>query len=404
MTRRTEVLFRRGLSGSPLYRPYEDRPVIDEASRQFLVLAADLGETGGIGTAMRDFVRVLVAEYGGEHCHVMSVRGGPGLDDLGADVIDPGTPTLGQAVPRRRQLEFTLAALGAARRYHRGLVVVAAHPHLAAVAWASALAGQARFVSWVFGKESWAPLPVIRRAALRRAALVLAISTFTARHAVKAQHLRPSRVRVVHLAISSRRTFVEGVERDPNAVLTVARLNLADAYKGVDTLLRVWPRVLDEVPSATLTVVGDGDARAQLEGLVNHSGIAGAIRFVGRISEDELNDMYRHAVLFALPGRCRMEEPIEGEGFGLVFVEAAAAGLPVVAGRAGGVTEVVLDGATGLLVDPEDDNDITAAIVRLLTDSALRDRLAVSSRSYANETFSFSRFEGSVLSALKAIR
>jgi phosphatidylinositol alpha-1,6-mannosyltransferase len=89
-----------------------------------------------------------------------------------------------------------------------------------------------------------------------------------------------------------------------------------------------------------------------------------------------------------------------GEGFGLVLIEAAAAGLAVVAGRAGGATEAVLDGETGLLVNPEDDGDVIQAIVRLPQDDGLRAQMADRGANFAADQFSFERFAGAVITAL----
>lgn len=376
----------------------------DSPVPQILVLAADAGETGGIGTAMRDFVRVLVAEYGGDRCHVLSVRAGRPLDDLGAHIIDPGAWIPSQVVPRRRQLVFGLRSLMAAWRYRESLIVVAAHPHLAPVAWASARVARRPFISWVFGKESWLPLPFPIRASLARANSVLAISDFTARHAMEAQNLRPERVHVVHLAVSSRPKPIGCEHRDLRGVLAVARLNREDAYKGVDTLLRVWPAVRAQVAEATLTVVGDGNDLHRFKAEAEVLGVKDSVRFPGPVSDAELDATYASASVFALPCRCRISpSQAEGEGFGLVFIEAAAAGLPVIAGRAGGVTEAVIDGETGFLVPPDDDARIAAAIVTLLKNRDLRDQMGCKGRTFAANSFSREKFRQSVLKEMEEL-
>jgi phosphatidylinositol alpha-1,6-mannosyltransferase len=96
--------------------------------------------------------------------------------------------------------------------------------------------------------------------------------------------------------------------------------------------------------------------------------------------------------VFALPSRLSVGPRAEGEGFGLVFVEAAAAGLPVVAGRGGAVDEVVEDGETGLLVDPRDANEVAAAVGRLLADPRMAARLGQAGRRRVVTEFTFERF------------
>jgi phosphatidylinositol alpha-1,6-mannosyltransferase len=120
------------------------------------------------------------------------------------------------------------------------------------------------------------------------------------------------------------------------------------------------------------------------------------VRFAGRVTDDELARLYRQAAVFALPGRAGLGPRAEGEGFGLVFIEAGAAGLPVVAGRAGGVPEAVAEEKSGILVDPSDPADVAAGVVRVLRDPALARRLAEGGRARAADLFSFAAFKGRV--------
>ncbi len=95
-----------------------------------------------------------------------------------------------------------------------------------------------------------------------------------------------------------------------------------------------------------------------------------AIRFPGEVADDELPGLYAVADVFAMPCRSRWAG-LEVEGFGIVFMEAAAAGKPSVAGRSGGAAEAVIDGETGLVVDGSDDGAVADALVSLLRDPAL---------------------------------
>ena len=139
-------------------------------------------------------------------------------------------------------------------------------------------------------------------------------------------------------------------------------------------------------------VVGDGADRTRLERVSRRAGSNGRVRFVGRLSDSELHELYRTAAVFALPTRARVGAGAAGEGFGLVFVEAAAAGLPVVAGRSGAVPEVVEDAETGLLVDPTDPDAVAEAIGTLLDDPKLRARMARAARARVKERFTFEAF------------
>ena len=149
-------------------------------------------------------------------------------------------------------------------------------------------------------------------------------------------------------------TAVEG----PPRVLCVAHLY---RRKRIDTLLRAFARI---GKNARLRIVGSGPERARLERLAGELAIAGRVDFLGCLPFQALTAEYRSASVFALP--------TAQEGFGIVFLEAMASSLPVIAGRAGAVPEVVVEGETAFLVDPEDDAGLAYLLETLLGDRAKR--------------------------------
>jgi phosphatidylinositol alpha-1,6-mannosyltransferase len=131
-------------------------------------------------------------------------------------------------------------------------------------------------------------------------------------------------------------------------------------------------------------VVGDGDRRRALEALAAELGVADAVRFAGSVSEAERDAWLGRAHVFAMPSRVP-EDGVGGEGFGIAYLEAAARGLPAVAGDRGGAVDAVVDGETGLLVDATDPGAVAEALVTLLTDAPLRERLGAAARARAEE-------------------
>jgi phosphatidylinositol alpha-1,6-mannosyltransferase len=127
------------------------------------------------------------------------------------------------------------------------------------------------------------------------------------------------------------------------------------------------------------------------------------IRFTGRITDRELRELYDSSAIFALPTAAMVGRNAAGEGFGLVFLEAAAFGLPVVAGRSGAVPEVVEDGRTGLLVDPDDPAAVANAIGTLLGDPSLRTRLGRAARARAQTRFTFEAFADGIEAMLREL-
>lgn len=163
-------------------------------------------------------------------------------------------------------------------------------------------------------------------------------------------------------------------------ILTVARL---DWHKGVDTIIRALPVIRAAVPGARYAIAGVGESRAHLEQLAASLGLGDAVRFLGFVPEADLPALYNVADVFALVSR---RHDLLVEGFGIAAVEASASGVPVVAGREGGMPDAVRDGETGLLVDPYDPTEVAAAVAKLLSDDALRSKLARAGRR-AVETF-----------------
>jgi phosphatidylinositol alpha-1,6-mannosyltransferase len=148
-------------------------------------------------------------------------------------------------------------------------------------------------------------------------------------------------------------------------VVCVSRLV---ARKGQDVLIRAMERIRGRVPEATLLIVGDGPYRAALEGLAA-AAPAGSVILAGQVSERDLPRYYAVGEVFAMPCRSRLAG-LEVEGWGNVFIEAAACGRPVVVGDSGGARESLVDGETGVLVDGSDVHEVADAVAGLLADPA----------------------------------
>jgi phosphatidylinositol alpha-1,6-mannosyltransferase len=163
-------------------------------------------------------------------------------------------------------------------------------------------------------------------------------------------------------------------------VLTVSRI--ADRYKGHDVMVRALPLVRARVPDAQWVVVGDGPLRADIERLAAEHGVAEAIRFCGAVDNAARDRWLSRAHVFAMPSRVS-DDRRTGEGFGIVYLEAGVHGLPVVAGRAGGALDAVVDGETGVLVDPTDHVQVAGALSDLLTNCERAARMGAAGRERA---------------------
>ena len=151
--------------------------------------------------------------------------------------------------------------------------------------------------------------------------------------------------------------------------------------KGQDFLIESMPLILKSVPEAHLLLVGQGPYRKHLEELVTKHGLIEHVTFIGRIQYADLPRYICVGDIFAMPSRSRFAG-LEVEGLGIVYLEASACGLPVVAGASGGAPDAVLEAITGFVVDGTECKEISARVIELLLDEELRISMGVAGRNW----------------------
>jgi phosphatidyl-myo-inositol dimannoside synthase len=250
-------------------------------------------------------------------------------------------------------------------------------------------AGASRVIASTHGHEvGWSMLP-LARTALRRIGNDTDVVTFISHYTRDrfASAFGP-RAALEHLA--------PGVDTDrfePNSVARAemrARYRLGDRpvvlclsrlvpRKGQDMLIRALPAVRERIDSAALVIVGGGPYRDALHRLAHQFGVAEHVVFTDGVPSDELPAHHAMADVFAMPCRTR-GAGLDVEGLGIVYLEASATGVPVVAGRSGGAPETVVDGETGLVVDGWDVGAIAAAVSDVLADPDRAVRMGAAGR------------------------
>ncbi len=166
--------------------------------------------------------------------------------------------------------------------------------------------------------------------------------------------------------------------------------------KGIDTVIQALPALPHTVH---YHVVGDGPDKKRLQEIVVSYNLSNRVNFLGRVSEEHLPQVYKRAHIFVLPSR----EEREGqsvEGFGIVYLEAAASGLPVIASTATGIADLIQQRRVGLLVPPNNPHALADVIRRLLKDHALRHELAHAGRVWVEREMNWSRTATAVLETL----
>jgi phosphatidylinositol alpha-1,6-mannosyltransferase len=347
--------------------PVSDRPRV-------LVLTPDFPPAHG---GIQILVDRVVSHWTGLQPRVVT------FDAPGADALDAG-----RSVDVRRIGRFPASRVAVGLLNARGLaealrfrpeVVLCAHIATSPAAAAIARLLRAPYVQYLHAQEV-AARPGLARFAIRHAAAVVAVSRFTEGLAME-HGADPTLVHLIHPGVDIPDARAVATPSEPPTVVIVARLE--DRYKGHDVVLRALPLLRARIPNVRLAVVGDGDLRSVYEGFAESLGCRDAVDFLGAVDDATRDAVLQNARVFVMPSRL---SPIgRGEGFGIVYLEAGARGLPVVAGNVAGTLDAVLDGETGVLVDPRDHLAVARAIYGLLESPEEARRLGLQGAARARE-------------------
>ncbi|MEK6285211.1 MAG: glycosyltransferase family 4 protein [Acidobacteriota bacterium] len=246
-------------------------------------------------------------------------------------------------------------------------VILCGHINLLPVAALLKRLTRSSLILEVYGIEAWERRRGLRSWGTKQVDLAIAISRFTRERLIRWSGLDPHRIKIVPNAVHLDRYssgdkpgyLVEryGVE-GKRVLLTVGRLPGHERYKGQDRIIALLPKLAVEFPNLVYLIVGDGSDRARLEAMVATLGLEEHVIFAGRIREDEKIDHYNLADAFAMPST--------SEGFGFVFLEAAACGVPVLGGRNDGSRDALVDGRLGVMVDAENPGELLKGLEEIL--------------------------------------
>ncbi|MGY4708980.1 glycosyltransferase family 4 protein [Mycolicibacterium sp. CBM1] len=349
---------------------------------------------GGIQSYLEQFVDRLVAT--GEHQLIVYAPRWKGAEDYdraaGYRIVrHPGTLMLPEPGVDRRMR----ALIG---EHDIETVWFGAAAPLALLATRARAAGARRVVACTHGHEvGWSMLPVAR-SALRRIGDTTDVVTFVSRYTrgrfasafgpnarleplppgVDTDRFRPDPAARTEL----RRRY--GLDERPT-VVCVSRLV---PRKGQDMLIEALPDIRRRVDDAVLAIVGGGPYAEDLRKLAHRAGVAEHVVFTGAVPSAELPAHYAMGDVFAMPCRTR-GSGLDVEGLGIVFLEASATGLPVVAGRSGGAPESVRDGETGRVVDGRVREEIVDAVSEILCDPALAARMGETGRRWIDSDWNW---------------
>jgi phosphatidyl-myo-inositol dimannoside synthase len=324
-----------------------------------LALVTDaFGGHGGIAQYNRDFLSALAKCEGVGEVIVLPRAGASSPDTMPSGVR--------QLRAVKDKLAYSFTALAGAQAHRPIDVVFCGHLFMLPLAAVVAKLLNARLWVQVHGVEAWQDLSRLHRRLVESATLVTSVSRYTRRRLLEWAAIDPARVKVLPNTVDPRykpgskpgHLIARHAAGGRKVLMTVSRLAASEQQKGQDRVIRILRRVLLEHPGAIYLIVGDGDDRPRLEALATEKGVAENVRFAGLVPQEELPDYFRLADVFVMPSTC--------EGFGIVFLEAMASGIPVIGGNRDGSLDPLADGVLGTAVDPEDDKELASAICTAL--------------------------------------
>lgn len=268
----------------------------------------------------------------------------------------------------RGKLFYVLETLKTVFRRREYRFLICGHINLLPLAvMAKKIMGNIPIITIVHGVEVWQRPGRTASALMKEIDFLWAVSDFTRTRLLEWAGIPSERVSILPNCVDldlfrsaerNKELMVRLGLENRKTLLTLARLDSRERYKGIDEILGVMPVLLERIPNLVYLICGDGDDRPRLEKKVAGMGLGGHVVFTGYVDEKEKAEYYRLADAFAMPGR--------GEGFGIVYLEALACGTPAVGSVLDGSRDALLGGKLGVLVNPQDPQSLIEGLLTAL--------------------------------------
>jgi glycosyltransferase involved in cell wall biosynthesis len=247
-------------------------------------------------------------------------------------------------------------------------LIVCGHLNFAPVAfWIHRLTGIPYWIL-VYGVDAWNIQDRWKKKALQSAEKIISISSYTSNRVIREQNLESDRISLLPVTFDASRFQISpkpqhllnryGLTAQQPILLTVARLDRSERYKGYDQILHALPEIRRQLPEVHYIMVGKGSDRPRIEQLITQLNLQDCVTLTGFVPDDELCAHYNLCDVFALPSK--------SEGFGIVYLEALACGKPTLGGNQDGAIDALAQGELGVLVDPDDVGAIAQTLIQIL--------------------------------------
>lgn len=283
-------------------------------------------------------------------------------------------------------------------------VVILSHINLLPIGYfIKKFSPKTKLVLFAHGIEVWEPLSKFKKKMLTEVDLIIAVSNFTIQKMYSLHNLHKVKYKVINNCLDP---FLQGVINESEqlilrekyklthnnfTLITVTRISGEEQYKGHDRVIESMSKVIDEFPYLRYLIVGKYDLseKNRLDSLIKNYQLTDKVIFTGFVQDEALAPHYKLADVFVMPSK--------GEGFGIVFIEAMFYGLPVIAGNKDGSVEPLCNGKLGLLVNPDDAEEIASAIKKIIFNK----NAFVPNQNILMENFSYDTYKQNVKAALE---
>jgi phosphatidyl-myo-inositol dimannoside synthase len=326
-----------------------------------LVFVTDaFGGHGGIAKFNRDFITALCA-----HPRCTEVIAIPRSIANFGESLPSKLTYLAEAVGGK--LKYIAATIKYLVKNSRLNLVVCGHINLLPIAFLARMITRAPLVLVMHGIDVWRPPGPFIRFLVKKIDAYISVSKVTEKRFLawagldeQSGYILPNSINLDQFGPGEKSQLLIDRYRlsGKTVLMTLGRLSAEERYKGIDEVLEILPAIHKQIPKVMYLIVGDGSDRPRLEAKAAAMGVADLVVFAGLVPEYEKIGHYRLADAFVMPGR--------GEGFGIVYLEAMACGIPVVASKADGSYEAVLGGKLGIIVDPNNPDEILNGIIQAL--------------------------------------
>ncbi len=294
----------------------------------------------------------------------------------------------------RNKFKFIIKSLLLSRQAD---LIVLGHINFSSLAiFMKVLNNKAKFFLIIYGMEVWYKLSIVKQLALIVINNIISVCKHAREQLLKNNKLSQSRFFIIPCTLDPLYGKVENVSKsstilklpEGKVILTVSRLDIKEPFKGIDRVIKSMQLVLKQIPDSLCVIVGDGTARSSLEQLACDCKVDNRVLFVGAVSDDILSIYYQSCDIFVLP------HP------GIVFLEAMYYSKPIVSTNDREIPEIVEDGKTGLLCEPNNVSALATSMITLLSDKKLRYSLGNAGRIKFENEFTIVKFKDNVRKAL----